>query len=127
MLYRITEKRTHFLGIVLVKLRFAAISTPQAQYFIFWTVGHVDQTFIPPTLGNGTINTSQNEAIVSHLENQRKHRMKQAWPMTCKTDNEVPTSMNNMSPVESTPQCTVKDCLCICRLPKGFKSISLPC
>lgn len=37
------------------------------------------------------------------------------------------TSMNNMSPLLSVPQWTVKDCFCICRLPRGRRSISLPC
>lgn len=58
----------YLFGVVFVKLRLAAISSPKAEDFRFGTVGHVDDAFKPPALHDGTANSTQDQAVVTNFQ-----------------------------------------------------------
>ena len=50
-----------------MELRLTAVASPQAEYFGFGAVGHVDDTFEPPAFHDGPADGSEDQTVLAHF------------------------------------------------------------
>ena len=51
-----------------MQLGLAAITSPEAEDFSFWTVGHVDDAFEPPAFHDGATDGPQDESVFAYFK-----------------------------------------------------------